>query len=190
MCEEKSWTKLATESGDNGVNRLQDSVVPPPQETIPEFVTQPQAEPRREKIEHVYIWDCFRFFCISHNRTMNRVIRVLLIFFNILLFVSSILRQLCPVWLILLQMFAATILGIGIWLIADPKSYEPSRFLDTYNVIHASYIMIISSGITLVLLFFGIGAILLENIYMIIIVSGLSKICFFPKRISLIILCI
>lgn len=68
-------------------------------------------------------------------------------------------------------MFSGTILGIGIWLIADPKSYEPSRFLDTYNVIHASYIMIISGGFTLVLSFFGIYSVILQNIYMIIIVS-------------------
>lgn len=67
-------------------------------------------------------------------------------------------------------MFSGTILGIGIWLIADPKSYEPSRFLDTYNLIHAAYIMIIVGGFTLFLTLFGIATTELQNVYMIIAV--------------------
>lgn len=61
-------------------------------------------------------------------------------------------------------------MGIGIWLIGDPKTYEPSRFLDVVNVINAAYIMIISSGVAYVLSFFGTIAVALQNVYMIITV--------------------
>lgn len=69
-------------------------------------------------------------------------------------------------------MFSLTILGIGIWLIVDPKSYEPSRFLDTYQLIHAAYIMIITGGFTLFLAKFGIVATVMQNTCMLIIVSA------------------
>ncbi|XP_046920308.1 tetraspanin-18 [Dermatophagoides farinae] len=124
------------------------SVPPPPTNTNP-------------NAERVYVWDCCRSFCVSNNRLMNRIITWAIIFFNVLLFMMS-----------------ATILGIGIWLIADPKSYEPSRFLDTYNVIWAAYIMIIISSFTLALSIFGILAVQWENIYMIILYLIFLLICF------------
>lgn len=68
-------------------------------------------------------------------------------------------------------MFSGTILGIGIWLIVDPKSYEPSRYLDTYNVIHAAYMMIATGGFTIFLSFFGIAAAMMHNSYMLVTVS-------------------
>ncbi|KAJ6222765.1 hypothetical protein RDWZM_001310 [Blomia tropicalis] len=77
-----------------------------------------------------------------------------------------------------IKMFSGTILGIGIWLIVDPKSYEPSRHLETYNVIHAAYIMIIIGGFTMCLTFFGIFTTVLQNVYMIITYLVFLLICF------------
>ncbi|KAI2803180.1 Tetraspanin-8 [Blomia tropicalis] len=124
---------------------------------------QPQTVPRPNttKAENVYLWDCGRLFCVSNISTMNKVIRILLIFFQVLMF-----------------MFSGTILGIGIWLIVDPKSYEPSRHLETYNVIHAAYIMIIIGGFTMCLTFFGIFTTVLQNVYMIITYLVFLLICF------------
>lgn len=41
------------------------------------------------KLEHVYVWDCGKCLCVSNLSTMNKVIRILLIFFQVFLFVSS-----------------------------------------------------------------------------------------------------
>ncbi|KAH9403944.1 Tetraspanin-8, partial [Tyrophagus putrescentiae] len=115
--------------------------------------TTPPARRPSRKLEHVYVWDCGRCLCVSNLNTMNKVIRILLIFFQVFLF-----------------MFSGTILGIGIWLIADPKSYEPSRFLDTYNLIHAAYIMIIVGGFTMFLTLFGIATTELQNYLLLLLI--------------------
>ncbi|XP_054153919.1 tetraspanin-4-like [Oppia nitens] len=63
----------------------------------------------------------------------------------------------------LLWLFGWAILGIGIWLRVDPKSYEPSRFIDTDNILHASMIMIITGFIILLLGFVGLIGVITEN---------------------------
>ncbi len=61
------------------------------------------------------------------------------------------------------KLFGWTILGIGIWLRVDPKSYEPSRFIDTDNMIHASAIMIVTGFIIILIGFVGLIGVLTEN---------------------------
>jgi hypothetical protein len=54
-------------------------------------------------------------------------------------------------------------MGIGIWLRVDPKSYEPSRFIDTDNMIHASWIMMITGFIIILIGFVGLIGVITEN---------------------------
>jgi hypothetical protein len=54
-------------------------------------------------------------------------------------------------------------MGIGIWLRVDPKSYEPSRFIDTDNMIHASWIMMVTGFIIILIGFVGLIGVITEN---------------------------
>lgn len=56
------------------------SIPPQPQPQSPQS-SNPNAQ-------RVYVWDCYRSFCVSDNRLMNRIITWAIIFFNVLLFVS------------------------------------------------------------------------------------------------------
>ena len=59
------------------------SIPPQPQPQSPQS-SNPNAQ-------RVYVWDCYRSFCVSDNRLMNRIITWAIIFFNVLLFVSFFL---------------------------------------------------------------------------------------------------
>lgn len=45
----------------------------------------------RDNVERVYIWQCFRMFCITHSRRMIAILKWTLVGFNVLLFVSVLL---------------------------------------------------------------------------------------------------
>ncbi|XP_054159777.1 tetraspanin-9-like [Oppia nitens] len=83
---------------------------------------------------------------------MAKVTKILLFFFNFIL------------WLI-----GWVLVGIGIWLIVDPKSYEPSRFIDTYNIVTAAYIMIVVGGIIMFLGLLGCAAAFTEQSFLLTI---------------------
>lgn len=72
-------------------------------------------------------------------------------------------------------MFGWAICGIGIWLIVDPKSYEPSRFIDTYNIVFAAYIMIVVGGIIMFLGLLGCAAAFTESSPLLIFVSANAR---------------
>ncbi|CAG2101220.1 unnamed protein product, partial [Medioppia subpectinata] len=56
---------------------------------------------------------------------MAKITKILHFFFNLVLWLCA--------WVIT---------GIGIWLIVDPKLYEPSRYIDTHNIVTAAYIIL------------------------------------------------
>jgi hypothetical protein len=75
----------------------------------------------------------------------------------------SALKVLLIILNFILWLFGWTIMGIGIWLRVDPKSYEPSRFIDTDNMIHASWIMMITGFIIILIGFVGLIGVITEN---------------------------
>ncbi|CAG2100442.1 unnamed protein product [Medioppia subpectinata] len=77
---------------------------------------------------------------------MAKVTKILLFFFNLVLWLCA--------WVIT---------GIGIWLIVDPKSYEPSRYIDTYNIVTAAYIMIVVGGVIMFAGLLGCAAAFTEH---------------------------
>lgn len=76
---------------------------------------------------------------------------------------ESVRRSVSERLIHLSQLFGWAVMGIGIWLRVDPKSYEPSRFIDTDNMIHASLIMIITGFIILIIGFVGLIGTIIDN---------------------------
>ncbi|CAG2118144.1 unnamed protein product [Medioppia subpectinata] len=109
---------------------------------------------KSRKSEPVFVVRCPKLVCVVPNRHMPSAITYKHM---------SFLKTVIIILNFILWLFGWTILGIGIWLRVDPKSYEPSRFIDTDNMIHASLIMIITGFVIILIGFVGLIGVITEN---------------------------
>lgn len=106
------------------------------------------------------------------------IIKVVHVILNFILWVSYSQRLLLQSQesSLSFQLFGFAIAGIGLWLRIDPKSYEPSNFLDTYNIIHASWIMMVTGFLIIFLCLLGWIAAFTNNPFLMTIVITSNQI--------------
>ena len=131
---------------------------------LAKLADESDSESKPRNSEPVYVIRCPKLVCVLPTRWIPTtitykhmsVLKTLIIILDVVLWVSLCLMRYDIGQLNYFQLFGWTIMGIGIWLRVDPKSYEPSRFIDTDNMIHASLIMIITGFIIIIIGFVGL----------------------------------